>query len=133
MAYNYVDAVKDDIKDYIESNDIDVKSLGDGDRWDAESQLNDDLWVVDEVTGNGSGSYTFNREKAKEYLFDSADGIGLLKDAVSEFGIEAEDIAEHMMSEDWEWFDVTIRCYALGQAISEVLDELWDEDEETEE
>ena len=128
MAYNYVDALKDDIKDWIESDDIDIKSYGD--RYDAESGINDDLWTNDSVTGNGSGSYTYNREEAKKYLFDSADGMELLKEAVSEFGIEAEDIAEHMMEEDWEWFDVTIRCYALGQAISEVLDELWDEEEE---
>lgn len=126
--YNYVDALKEDIKDYIEENDIDIKTLGDGDRYSAESALNDDLWVEDSVTGNGSGSYTFDREQAKEYLFDSSDGMELLKEAVSEYGIEAETIAEKMMGEDWEWFDVTIRCYALYQAISEVFDELWDEE-----
>ena len=127
--YNYVDALKDDIKDYIAENGIDIKTLGDGDRDSAESALNDDLWVEDSVTGNGSGSYTFDREQAKEYLFDSSDGMELLKEAVSEYGIEAETIAEKMMGEDWEWFDVTIRCYALYQAISEVFDELWDEEE----
>lgn len=127
--YNYVDALKEDIKNYIEENDIDIKTLGDGDRDSAESTLNDDLWIEDSVTGNGSGSYTFDREQAKEYLFDSSDGMDLLKEAVSEYGIEAETIAEKMMGEDWEWFDVTIRCYALYQAISEVFDELWDEEE----
>ena len=127
--YNYVDALKEDIKNYIEENGIDIKTLGDGDRDSAESALNDDLWVEDSVTGNGSGSYTFDREQAKEYLFDSSDGMELLKEAVSEYGIEAETIADKMMGEDWEWFDVTIRCYALYQAISEVFDELWDEEE----
>lgn len=127
--YNYVDALKEDIKNYIEENDIDIKTLGDGDRDSAESTLNDDLWIEDSVTGNDSGSYTFDREQAKEYLFDSSDGMDLLKEAVSEYGIEAETIAEKMMGEDWEWFDVTIRCYALYQAISEVFDELWDEEE----
>ena len=129
--YCYLDAVKDDVKQYFEDycsfNDYDGPE-------DAKEKLYDELWTADEVTGNGSGSYTFDREQAKEYLFDSSDGMDLLKEAVSEYDVEAETIAEHMLSENWEWFDVTIRCYALYQAISEVFDELWDdlgmEDEE---
>ena len=35
-----------------------------------------------------------------------------------------EDIGKHFISQDWEWFDVTIRCYLLGQAIAEVLEEM---------
>ena len=30
-----------------------------------EQSLNDDLWTVDSVTGNASGSYTFNRYQAQ--------------------------------------------------------------------
>ncbi len=124
MAYNYLEAVKDDIKQYVRDNNI--LSEYDGPE-DAKEALNDDLWVEDSVTGNGSGSYTFNREQAKEYLFDSNDGLDLLREAVSDFGIDAETIVDHFMSEDWEWFDVTIRCYVLGQAIDEALDEIEDD------
>lgn len=124
MAYNYLEAVKDDIKQYVRDNDI----LSEYDGPDeAREALNDDLWVEDSVTGNGSGSYTFNREQAKEYLFDSNDGLDLLREAVSDFGIDAETVVDHFMSEDWEWFDVTIRCYVLGQAIDEALDEIEDD------
>ena len=124
MAYNYLEAVKDDIKQYVRDNDI----LSEYDGPDeAREALNDDLWVEDSVTGNGSGSYTFNREQAKEYLFDSNDGLDLLREAVSDYGIDAETIVDHFMSEDWEWFDVTIRCYVLGQAIDEALDEIEDD------
>ena len=42
-----------------------------------------------------------------------------------EFGTSASDIGEKFLDEDWEYFDVSIRCYLLGQAISEVLDELY--------
>lgn len=31
------------------------------------------------------------------------------------------------LSEDWEKMDVTIRCYLLGQAIAEVLDDMGEE------
>ena len=124
MAYNYLEAVKDDVKQAIEDN-YNVADYPDRDEF--EQTLNDDLWVDDSVTGNGSGSYTFNREQAKEYLFDSNDGLDLLREAVSDYGIEAETVVDHFMSEDWEWFDVTIRCYVLGQAIGEALDEIEDD------
>lgn len=128
MAYNYVDAVKDSILDFIATEEFDLTQFEDRD--DAYQELNDLLWDNDSVTGNGSGSYTYDREEAKKYLFDSADGMSLLKDAVSEFGIEAETIAEKMMEEDWEWFDVTIRCYALGEALDGALNEVWEDNEE---
>lgn len=124
MAYNYFEAVKDDVKQAIEDN-YNVADYPDRDEF--EQTLNDDLWVDDSVTGNGSGSYTFNRDQAKEYLFDSNDGLNLLREAVSDFGIDAETVVDHFMSEDWEWFDVTIRCYVLGQAIGEALDEIEDD------
>ena len=124
MAYNYLEAVKDDVKQAIENN-YDVADYSD--REEFEATLNEELWTDDSVTGNGSGSYTFNREQAKEYLFDSNDGLNLLRDAVSDYAIEPEAIVDHFMSEDWEWFDVTIRCYVLGQAIGEALDEIEDD------
>lgn len=121
MAYNYLDAVKSDVKQFIRDNEILLNFDGPD---EARDYLNDVLWTDDSVTGNGSGSYTFNREKAKNYLFDSDDGMDILKEAVSEFGTEAEDVVDHFMSEDWEYFDVTIRCYVLAQAIDEALDEV---------
>lgn len=124
MAYNYLDAVKDDVRQAIEDN-YDIADYSDRDEF--ESTLNDDLWVDDSVTGNGSGSYTFDREQAKEYLFDSTDGEDWLVEALEEYGTPAEEVGKHFMSQDYEWFDVTIRCYVLGIAISEVLDELYGE------
>jgi len=124
MAYNYLEAVKDDVRQAIEDN-YDLADYPD--RYEFETTLNDDLWVDDSVTGNGSGSYTFNREQAKEYLFDSTDGEDWLVEALSEYGTPAEEVGKHFMSQDYEWFDVTIRCYVLGIAISEVLDELYGE------
>ena len=45
---------------------------------------------------------------------------GLLEEALDEF--EENDI--NVIKKGAEWADVTIRCYLLGSAISEVLDEL---------
>lgn len=116
--YNYMEAVKEDVKNYIdcEINFADFDSLE-----ELEKKLNDELWTEDSVTGNASGSYTFNREQAKEYVLDNMD---LLNEMCSEFEIDAETIGQKFLDDAYEWMDVSIRCYLLGAAISEVLDDL---------
>ena len=118
MSYNYMNAMTEDIRDYITEN-INREDYTE-DRDGLEEYLNDTLWTEDSVTGNASGSYTFNRETAKEYVLDNTD---LLKEAYTELG-QREKIADVICDEDWESADVTIRCYLLGQAIAEVLDDL---------
>lgn len=127
--YNYEEAMAQDIREYIDEN-----IAKDDERWEdrekLEQDLYDDLWTVDSVTGNASGSYTFNSAKALEYLFE--DGFERFDEAQKEFGLSADSIAEHLCNLDWEWFDVTIRCYLVSQVLSEVLDEMYDEREEAE-
>ena len=116
--YNYLEAMKSDVRDYITEN-IDLNEYRE-DRDRLEQSLHDDLWIVDSVTGNGSGSYTYNRNEAKDYVIDN---MGYCIEAITEFCTPAEIIAQKFLEQDWEYFDVTIRCYLLGQAIGEVLDE----------
>ena len=118
--YNYLEAMKSDIMDYIR-NEVNTNEFSD--REDLENKLNDDLFINDSITGNASGSYTFNSYTAKEYVFDNID---LLNEAITEF-CEDDVIGEKFLNEEWEWMDVTIRCYLLGQAISEALDDIEEE------
>lgn len=118
MNYNYLDAIKADVKEYINSN-IDFQDFEDID--ELRDKLNDDLFIEDSVTGNASGSYTFNSYRAKEYVMDGMDD---LLNAISDFGMDAKEVGEKFLNEEWEYFDVTIRCYLLGQAIDEVLDDM---------
>lgn len=117
--YDYLENVIADVRDYVEQ-EVDLSEWV-GDRDGLEEKLNDDLWTCDSVTGNGSGSYTFNRVQAQIYVLD---GMDELQEAVNEFGIDSETIGEKFLESDWEYFDVTIRCYLLGQAIAAVLDDL---------
>ena len=121
--YNYLENVTNDAKQAILEN-MDMWEWHN--REELEENANDWLWTADEVTGNGSGSYTFNREAAKEYVTRSDDGLDTLRDAVREFDCEHEAFTA-FLEENWEYFDVTIRCYLLGQAISAALDELEEE------
>jgi hypothetical protein len=114
-----MESMKQDIKTYLE-DEFEYR-YSDLDRDELEQELYDDLFINDSVTGNASGSYTFCRNTAKEYVIDNME---LCKEALDEFCVEASEVADHFLSEDWEYFDVTIRCYLLGQAICEVLDEM---------
>ena len=115
--YNYLEAMKSDILDYIRE-EIDFTEFETLE--ELEEKLNDDLWTVDSVTGNGSGSYTFSRVKAEEYVRDNWD---LMREAAEEF-CEAELFMKWAFNEEWESIDVSIRCYLLGNAICEALEEI---------
>lgn len=122
--YNYLENIKDDVKDvifdYVTKEEL-KEALEDLDaKNDLCSKLYDDLFVDDTVTGNGSGSYTFNTYQAEENLCHNLD---LLKDAFDEFGVSYSEVLERGA----EYCDVTIRCYLLGTAIKEALDELKEE------
>ena len=118
MNYNYYEAMKEDIRNYIndEIEYTDFSTLE-----ELEEHMNDVLWAHDSVTGNGSGSYTFNSYQAKEYVLDNID---LCREAVKEFCVDAETITDKFLYGDWEYFDVTIRCYILGGCIAEIMEEI---------
>lgn len=116
MSYDYREAVKEDVLDYIK-DEIDFTDFETIEELD--EKLNEELFVCDSVTGNASGSYTFNAYEAEENLTHNWD---LLEEALDEFGSD-----ENPISKGAEWCDVTIRCYLLGSAISEALEELEDE------
>ena len=120
--YNYFEAVKEDVLQYINDHEIKVTASN---REEVEQELNDSLFIEDSVTGNGSGSYFFSTWKAEEALCHNMD---LLAEAHEEFGGLSADILSSAES-----CDVTIRCYLLGSAISEALDEVEEEDPEEEE
>ena len=120
----YLEMVKEDVKNYVEENEkyFDFSDYADVD--DFAEDLNDKLWIEDSVTGNASGSYTFNREEAKKYVLEDVETV---REALQEFCTPAETIADKFLNEDWEYFDVSARCWVLSQAIGEYIDENRDE------
>ena len=120
--YNYLEEMYKDVENYID-NEITLTDYSD--REELQEHLHDTLWTEDSVTGNASGSYTCNRMLARCYVTDNMD---LLNEMCQEFGVDAETIGSKFLSDDWEWFDVSIRCYLLGGVISKVLDDLYEEE-----
>lgn len=112
MKYDYLKNITEDVKNYIKENDL----LND-EQFNKDA-LYDDLFIEDSVTGNASGSYTFNTWMAEEFLCHNID---LLKEACEEFCCNIPDGAEAQ--------DVTIRCYLLGEAIEKAIEELEEESE----
>lgn len=118
--YDYREHVKQDVLRYLRDEvewDQNTES-----REDLEERLYDDLMLSDSVTGNASGSYTMSTWQAEEYLAHNWD---LLVDAAEAFGSPAEISTGY--DGGAEYWDVTIRCYVLGEAISEAVDEWIDE------
>lgn len=116
--YNYLEAVTADVIDFIR-DEIDTTEYTDRDA--LAEYLNDELWTADNVTGNASGSYTFSRYKAQQFVMADQDTV---MEALKEFCVDAETIAENFLRQNWEYFDVTARCYVLGQAIEAALNSL---------
>ena len=116
MAYDYREAVKDDVLEYI-NNEINFEDFDTLE--ELEEHLNEVLFTEDSVTGNASGSYTFNTYEAEENICHNLD---LLGEALEEFG-GGRDI----LKDGAEAADVTIRCYLLGECIAAALEEIEDD------
>ena len=110
MKYDYYLAVKDDIKAYIEENEININLI------DLEG-LESELWLADGVTGNASGSYYCNAWAAEESL---AHNLDLFIEACEWFGCDAG----HEAKKGAEAMDVLIRCYVLTICLDDVINQI---------
>ena len=116
--YNYLESLKADIKNYIDNEftinpEADIEGIAE--------ELYEILWTEDSVTGNASGSYTFNRYQAEQNL---SGNLHYISEMIQEGWISKEELCEKMEEEDYEYFDVSIRCFLLNQAIYETLEEM---------
>lgn len=107
MRYNYYESIKEDILNYYTEEQLQKDY----------NELYDEMFIDDSITGNASGSYTFNAYEAEENLCHNMD---LLTEACEMFGCDVSEEIERGP----ETCDVTIRCYLLGQVLQEIKDEI---------
>ncbi len=104
-VYNYENEVRNDVIEYgNEWLSYNNETVTEENIDEIRDRLYEAMWMSDSVTGNGSGSYTFNRWVAEENLCHNMD---LFLEAVEEFGSDLSSLIE----EGAEVMDVTIRCY----------------------
>ncbi len=113
--YDYRAAVRGDIREAVTGYDLSKFETREG----AYESLCDDFWILDAVTGNASGSYTFSAWRAESYL---AHNWGLLADALSQLGYT--DSGVNILEKGAERCDSLVRCYLLSECLNVVLDEL---------
>lgn len=111
QKYNYLKEETHDVMDYLLGNYV-VKTIEDFDRDDL-TDLQDDLFNEDSVTGNASGIYTFSESEAEENLLYNRD---LLVEALKKFAVPSWELLYNYL-DDPEAEDVLVRCYLLPQAI----------------
>lgn len=124
--YDYYDAVEADVKWLIKEREQDgtyklswyLHENNDGTKWFDAAQACDDLenlaWDNDDITGNGSGSYTFDKIEAERNLVGN---WGLLRESLVYMG---QDKAK-VIDEGPEWCDCLIRTHILENVILNIL------------
>ena len=122
--YSYKETVKTDIKGWMDDHSEELEGL---DRSGVFEVVYDACWVADEVTGNASGSYTFSRYEARRNFFEDDDSDEYISQMIEDGFSTAEEVGQKVSESNWEWLDVSIRCWLLSQCLSEVLDEKFDD------
>ena len=116
---DYRTEVRESIEQYLEDHEQFINMADFDSTEDFETWLYDELFVSDEVTGNASGSFTFNSYEAKEKVFADMQTV---TDALKEFCCgQSEEVADAFLNEKWEFLDVTARCYVLGEVIADFV------------
>ena len=122
--YNYKEQIRADVKEWIEDNKEQIEGL---DRHDAFEVVYDSCWVDDSVTGNASGSYTFSRWEARQNFFNDEDSEEYIDQMIEDGFTCRESVGRAVQESQWELLDVSIRCWLLCDAVSDVLDEYYDD------
>ena len=122
MNYNYLEAIVEDIKEWMRDNDFDLNDYEDLD--DAREYLYDALWDEDSITGNGPMGYA-KRKDYEDYLSHNWDE---LINAIDNFYVVMDDVINILEKRDvgyiLQWCDSLIRLNLLSEAISAVLDDM---------
>lgn len=116
---NYLEMVKNDILEVIDNYEVDWNKDAD----EIMDWLNDRLWVDDEVTGNGTDSGYAGLYTHLDVREMVANDMDIVIEALREFGVSTEEVGRRFINQDYEYLDITARCYVLGTAIFEVVSE----------
>lgn len=128
MNYNYLEAMVEDITEWMEYNNFDLSEYTDID--EAHEYLHDELCDEDDVTGNGEMGYA-TKVDYENYLCHNWDA---LIDAVENFCIDANEIInlleKHNVVAILQYCDTLIRLNTLDMAIDIALEDWINKEQE---
>lgn len=128
MNYNYLEAMVEDITEWMEYNNFDLSEYTDID--EAREYLYDELWGEDDITGNGEMGYA-TKVDYENYLCHNWDA---LIDAVENFCIDANEIInlleKHNVVAILQYCDTLIRLNTLNVAIDTALNDWINKEQE---
>lgn len=120
MHYNYLEAMVEDITEWMKYNHFDLSEYIDLE--EAHEYLHDELWDDDDITGNGEMGYA-TKVDYENYLCHNWDS---LINAIEDFCVDADTIMALLQKRDvniiLQWCDSLIRLNTLDMAIATALD-----------
>lgn len=122
--YSYKEVVRSDVREWIDENKEELEGL---DRHDAYELVYDSCWVDDGVTGNASGSYTFSRYEARQNFFNDDNSDDYISQMIEDGFLSADELGKKIAESNWEYIDLSIRCWLLCDAVSDVIDEMYED------
>ena len=115
--YDYREAIKSEMIDFLNCE----SKYGELGPYDSPDEMYGNLYErmmdCDSITGNESGQYCSSEWEAEECLCHNMD---LLKDAFDCYGYSTD-----YLEKGAQWCDVIVRCYLVGEVLSEVLSDEW--------
>lgn len=120
----YVELVKNSLEDNKETilELLNEKSVNLSDEQEVVDTIVENFTYSDEITGNGSGSFTFSRSEAKDIVLNNLDDMVTI---LNELDYNAfEEIGEALVEDGFEELDVIARTFVLSQSATEFASEL---------
>lgn len=114
--YDYHEAMIADIKEYLSDNNIEIT---DSNKEELEEELYDELWDEESITGNGPFGYA-SEEECKTFIMNVSTPI--IADILREYDVSYNTLLNALQEENiYRFLDSHIRCYYLGECLSQVL------------
>ena len=124
VKYDYYQTMADILDDYLPRYFEEQKIFPK--QWDMdelEDELYDNLYNLDNITGNGHGYFeTMNLEVVYGRLYGN---FNLMADALDDYAMNDREILSYLR--DPVSLDVVIRCYILRECLHDYLTDLYDE------
>ena len=105
-----LDERKDEVIEMLKERGVDLADTDD------VADTISEYYTVSDLTGNDSGSYTFNRNEAREIVMDNIDDVQTMLSNMYGDDEAYAEIGRAVVEDSWEGLDVSARVFSLNTA-----------------